>query len=215
MDTQSNLVYLAVSGKLGVGKDYVMEHLLLPSIMSGKKVSKMAFADHIKINVASQDRIPIRQMLVGQKSMALRKRLQFEGTENGRDKYYPDIWIDTLQKWAELRSIRDGLDIVLVTDCRFPNEVEFIESNGGLVIRVEAPDRNEIALQQESSDDPVKYDCIKNHRSETALDDYKFEYVFQNGVALENDSDDRFKKILEDWSMKTGHQEDVFHYCSN
>lgn len=169
---------IAVSGKLGSGKDYIAENLLLPLIST--TVSKMAFADHIKINVASQDpNVSLRQCLEGAKSTELRRKLQIAGTENGRGLYGPDIWVSTLENWIRLRRLRDKTpDVVLVTDCRFPNEAKWIEDNGGLLIRVHAPLRNEFALKRESNG--CTYTAIKEHISETALDEYPFKYTVSN-----------------------------------
>jgi hypothetical protein len=193
-------ILLAVSGKLGVGKDYVMEHLLLPRINSTTRVARMAFADHIKINVASQTGTSVDHMLSGHKSVELRKKLQIEGTENGRNKYGENIWIDTLRNWIRLRELRDGLDIVIITDCRFQNEVDYVESEGGLVIRVQAEDRNEIALRRESGGNEDLYQSIKNHSSETSLDAHQFRWVLSNEQGMCQRSQERmFEHILVDW----------------
>jgi hypothetical protein len=171
---------IAVSGKLGSGKDYIAEHFLLPMIKG--TVSKMAFADQIKINVASQEPdIDLIQCLQGNKNAELRRKLQIAGTEKGRDIYGPDIWVTTLENWIRLRQLRDGApDVVLVTDCRFLNEAKWIEDNNGLLIRVEAPSRNEFALRQESKGDQDTYNSIKDHPSETALDNFAFLYRINN-----------------------------------
>jgi hypothetical protein len=171
---------IAVSGKLGSGKDYIAENLLLPLIST--TVSKMAFADHIKINVASQEPdVSLRQCLEGDKSTELRRKLQIAGTEQGRDLYGSDIWVTTLENWIRLRRLRDRTpDVVLVTDCRFPNEAKWIEDNGGLLIRVHAPSRNEFALKRESNGCNNTYTAIKQHLSETALDEYPFKYTVDN-----------------------------------
>ena len=59
---------IAVSGKIGSGKDYIVTNML-SSIIDGI-VSKMAFADHIKINVCSQEPdIDLKQCLEGDKHM--------------------------------------------------------------------------------------------------------------------------------------------------
>jgi len=171
---------ISVSGTLGSGKDYVAENLLLPLISNS--VSKMAFADHIKINVASQDPdVSLRQCLEGDKSTELRRKLQIAGTEKGRDLYGPNIWVTTLENWIRLRRLRDRTpDVVLVTDCRFPNEAKWIEDNGGLLIRIHAPSRNVFALKRESGGCSDAYEAIKGHISETALDDYPFKYIVNN-----------------------------------
>jgi hypothetical protein len=172
---------IAVSGKLGSGKDHVIENYILPSLNDLCNLSKMAFADHIKINVASQQQIPLEQCLQGKKSAELRRALQIAGTEEGRDKFHDDIWITTLENWIKLRQIRgDKLDVILVTDCRFLNEAKWVEDKGGLLIRVNALDRNEEALLEESKGNREIYVSIKNHASETQLDDYIFEYAVDN-----------------------------------
>lgn len=187
---------IAVSGKLGSGKDYIAENFLLPLIHG--VVSKMAFADQIKINVASQNaNVDLINCLQGNKSMELRRLLQIAGTEQGRDRYHPDIWIDTLENWIKLRVLRDGTpDVVLVTDCRFPNEADWIERNSGLLIRVNANSRNEIALRRESNGNEESYNAIKNHPSETSLDDYQFTYNINNDPEMADTVKDQICEII-------------------
>lgn len=174
---------VAVSGKLGSGKDYIMEHYLLPILKAQglcNNATRMAFADHVKINVASRCDIDIEKCLSGNKSPELRRMLQIEGTEHGRDKYGENIWVNTMENWVKLRSIRDNIDVVLITDCRFPNEAKWIQSKGGLLIRVNAPKRNSLRLDYESGLDKVARNNIESHRSETALDDYNFTHIVDN-----------------------------------
>ncbi len=188
-------LYIAVSGKIGSGKDYIMENFLIPLLSRDIAVSKMAFADHIKINVASQDNIAIETVLQGSKKPEIRKKLQIQGTEEGRDKYGEDIWINTLENWIRLRTCRgDKLDIVLITDCRFPNEAAWIERNGGLLIRTSAPDRNSIALDKEAGSDLAVRAAIETHRSETALDDYHFTYTIDNRIG--SDAETQLKELV-------------------
>lgn len=188
---------IAVSGKLGSGKDYIAEHVLLP-LLHGT-VSKMAFADHIKVSVASQDKdVNLRQCLEGNKSASLRRKLQIAGTEKGRDLYGPNVWVTTLENWIRLRRIRDGTpDIVIVTDCRFPNEAEWIENNNGLLIRISSPARTEKALIQEANGSDSVYNSIKNHASETSLDEYPFKYVVNNDPEYTNSTKQQVKAILK------------------
>lgn len=173
---------IAVSGKIGVGKDYIIETMLIPMLQKlNLTVTRMAFADHLKVNVASQHGVQIEQCLSGSKPQHIRHLLQSEGTENGRDIYGDDIWVRTLENWIKLRSIRDeNLDVVLITDCRFPNEAAWVERRGGLLVRVHAPVRNQQRLQQESGGNMENYIKISSHRSEIALDNYKFRYTIHN-----------------------------------
>ena len=57
--------------------------------------------------------------------------LQYWGTEVLRLGFHSDIWIASLEN-----KIRKSLDHVVVTDCRFPNEVEALRHAGGRVFRV-------------------------------------------------------------------------------
>ena len=178
---------IAVSGTLGSGKDYIAENMLLPLLHKDLRVTKMAFADHIKVSVASEEQFHIHTVLYGSKDPAIRKKLQIRGTEEGRDKYGADIWITTLSNWIKLRQLRgDVIDVVLITDCRFQNEAQWIEDQGGLLIRVVAPDRHNHALDRESRGDPAVRESIASHISETALDSYKFTYVLDNTIGNVN-----------------------------
>jgi hypothetical protein len=73
----------------------------------------------------------------------------------GPDENY---WVDRLDRWYR-KSLPAGRGMV-VTDVRYPNEVEWIRDHGGEVWRV---DRDE-PLEAIGRD--------ANHRSETALDEY-------------------------------------------
>lgn len=197
--THSGLpVIIAVSGKIGSGKDYTTENFLMPELAKYgiTNVSRMAFADHIKINVASRNpKFTIEQCLVSQKCPELRRELQLEGTERGRDVYGPEIWVQTLENWIRLRAEREqNLDAVLVTDCRFPNEAAWVERNGGLLLRVVAPIRNAVGLDVASKGDAAVRESIATHRSETALDDYNFTYVVQNEPG--DDVESRINEIV-------------------
>lgn len=57
--------------------------------------------------------------------------LQHWGTDVLRNNFHDDIWIASLEN--KLRNTRDD---VVISDCRFPNEIRGIRENGGIVIRV-------------------------------------------------------------------------------
>lgn len=58
-----------------------------------------------------------------------RLALQLMGTEAGRDVFHKDIWVISLLNRAKDKN-------VVVTDVRFRNEIEYIQNNGGKIIRV-------------------------------------------------------------------------------
>ena len=57
--------------------------------------------------------------------------LQHWGTEVCRQGFHDDIWIASLEN-----KLRNTADDVVVSDCRFPNEITAIRRSGGRVIRV-------------------------------------------------------------------------------
>jgi hypothetical protein len=57
--------------------------------------------------------------------------LQHWGTEVLRRGFHEDIWVASLEN-----KLRSSTDNVVISDCRFPNEIQAIRSSGGTVIRV-------------------------------------------------------------------------------
>jgi hypothetical protein len=98
--------------------------------------------------------------------------LQRLGTDVGRKLLDDNIWVD-----ATLASLQDGVDYV-ITDARFTNEAQAIIDKGGLMVRVERDGTGP----------------VNDHPSETALDDWFFDYTIQNNGTIEelNDKVDRF-----------------------
>jgi hypothetical protein len=60
-----------------------------------------------------------------------REALQKVGTECGRDIFHKDFWVLNLE-----HRINKSKNYV-ITDVRFPNEIEWIQSQGGVVIEVQ------------------------------------------------------------------------------
>jgi len=57
--------------------------------------------------------------------------LQYWGTEVARKGFHNDIWIASLEN-----KLRQSRDSVVISDCRFPNEVESIKAAGGKIVWV-------------------------------------------------------------------------------
>lgn len=95
----------------------------------------------------------------------VRRLLQIFGTEVGRELLGQNIWVDTA-----MNLVKNSEDNWVFTDVRFSNEFEAIKSAGGNVWRVER--------------DSVK--PVNAHVSETALDDYLFDYTFYNNQTIKD-----------------------------
>ena len=145
------MIVIGLSGKLGTGKDYLTDTVIEPYLKKrGLIAGKKSFADHLKVSVAAENGLDIEQMY-GDKPPEIRRLLQKRGTEEGRDKYGPDIWIKSLEAWIKLCEMRQEADVILIGDCRFKNEAEWLSRNG-LLVRLNAPDRNLERLTKEAGD---------------------------------------------------------------
>ena len=111
--------------------------------------------------------------------MTAREFMQFFGTDIMR-KIHPNVWAN-----ACLNKItKEGSDLAVVADVRFPNEVEAINRAGGKVLRLERDVHND------------------NHDSETALDadNYNhanFWHVLDNKDMTIGDTIVEIKNLLE------------------
>jgi len=97
--------------------------------------------------------------------MTVREILQFVGTELFRSQMDPDVWVKSVYRkpWEEN-------DIVIVADCRFPNEAAFAKEHG-LLILIE----RDTGLASDG------------HASETALDVYKdYHHVIDNNGSFDD-----------------------------
>lgn len=137
---------IGICGFIGCGKDTVADYLI-----NEHGFARDSFAGNLK------DAVSVifgwdRDMLEGRSREAREQReqvdawwaeklnmptltprwvLQYWGTEVARKSFHTDIWIHSLERKLQNRS-----DIV-ITDCRFPNEVKSIKRNNGKIVWVQ------------------------------------------------------------------------------
>jgi hypothetical protein len=99
--------------------------------------------------------------------------LQRLGTEAMRDVMHKNVWINAL--YSDYKS---EISNWIITDTRFPNELEAVKNRGGITIRVNRGDGN-----------------TGDHPSETALDNAEFDYVVDNDGTLE-ELEQKVREIL-------------------
>jgi hypothetical protein len=180
------MVLIGLVGKLGSGKDFIADNVVIPLIK--ESYLKMAFADQIKINVMTKNNIQFNDVYVN-KTEQSRILLQHEGTEKGRDSINKNIWVDYLDNWIKIYKYK-GIKNFIVSDVRFKNELEFIRKNKGILIKVVAPLRNHMRLTEESEGDEEVYDKIKSHISECDLDDIsetEYDIIINNDIDVRQD----------------------------
>jgi hypothetical protein len=122
--------------------------------------------------------------------------LQYWGTEVCRRAFHDDIWIASLEN-----KLRNSKDDVVISDCRFPNEIKSIKAAGGIVVRVvrgPEPDWYNDAVDMNAGDRCITYMTAKVrmqklgiHASETAWVGTKFDLVLDNNATI----DDLFAQV--------------------
>ena len=123
--------------------------------------------------------------------------LQYWGTEVCRRAFHDDIWIASLEN-----KLRNSKDDIVISDCRFPNEIKSIKNAGGIVIRVvrgAEPDWYNDAADMNAGDRCMNYMMGKTrmqllgiHASETAWVGTKFDAVMDNNGTI----DDLYEQVL-------------------
>ena len=112
--------------------------------------------------------------------------LQLWGTEVCRRAFHDDIWIASLE--ARLRNSKDN---IVISDCRFPNEILAIKRAGGRVIWVQRglnPHWLSIAEQANRGDTKAQQWLREEgiHASETAWVGTAFDRVIDNNNTIEH-----------------------------
>ena len=160
---------IGLSGKKRAGKDSLAEHLI-----RNHGFIKVAFADPLRditydLNpwIVGVNRRKARLQTLYTKcggwegikaednwSGEVRRIMQVLGV-SVRDNVGPETWVNAAMERVR-EFVADNIPVVM-TDMRFPNEVEIVRSNGGLIVRIERD-----SLPAESLKD--------QHVSETLLD---------------------------------------------
>ena len=112
----------------------------------------------------------------------VRELLQEVGTDAMRNVIHPNIWVNGL--FADYNASSKWI----ISDTRFPNEIESIKKHNGLTIRI----------NRDSFLRTGKVFDTDNHESETALDDYQgFDYVIDNNGTIK-----ALKEVVKDILIK-------------
>ena len=112
--------------------------------------------------------------------------LQYWGTEVCRKAFHDDIWIASLEN-----KLRNSTDDIVISDCRFPNEIKSIKDAGGIVIRVvrgPEPDWYQVAEYANEGQEIFKQKLkeLGIHASETAWVGTKFDFVLDNNETIDD-----------------------------
>lgn len=123
-----------------------------------------------------------KQQMNPEWNMTYREFLQRLGTEAMRDGLHTNVWVNAL--FADYKPLTysdiGGWEYPnwIITDMRFPNEMDAVKKRKGITIRVVRPGTN-----------------VGTHPSETALDDADFDYEIINDGTIE-DLVEKVRQIL-------------------
>lgn len=201
---------LGVTGLIGSGKDTIADYLCT---FHGFK--RLSFAGSLKDAVAAIFGWD-REMLEGTTKSSREwreqidewwsERLQFTitprwilqqwGTEVCRDNFHKDIWVASVEN-----KLRQSQDNIVITDCRFKNEVEAIKNAGGITCRVERgmkPEWYDDAAALNKGPSQIGWALARNnlekfgiHASEYSSVGLDYDHVIDNNGSI----DDLHKKI--------------------
>jgi hypothetical protein len=129
---------------------------------------------------------------LGMPELTPRWVLQYWGTEVVRRSFHDDTWIASLEN-----RLRKTTDDVVISDCRFPNEIGAIKRAGGLVVRVHrGPDPDWYGFAEMINRGPEKniewswaktqLDKFNIHASETAWIGTAFDAVIDNNSTMDH-----------------------------
>ena len=181
---------IGLMGHQGVGKNFIAD-LLLKNLPI-KNTIIIAFADHFKVDCICKHNCDYNKIF-GEKDFETRRLLQKVGTEEGRNKFGKNIWINVVETWIKLLNER-GVERFIISDVRFVNEADWVKKINGILIKIDAPKRFKKRLEKETNNNKELIEKIKNHRSEIMIDRFK-EY----DILVKNDFDDNLEieKIIE------------------
>ena len=203
---------IGLYGKKGVGKDFVCECFGPALTQYGPRapsltVARAAFADPIKgflVDVLGLDQqkiygndhdkmspteytweqMPAFVMKTNQGKhgpMTIREIMQVFGTELNRNIWNRDIWVKALER----RARNSKVDYFVITDTRFPNEVEAVKKWGGQVWVVSGPQRGDQKAKNDSHEsenlklDKSWFDCTISNEYIGSVEDARAGIRFQ------------------------------------
>ena len=117
--------------------------------------------------------------------------LQRWGTEVCRNAFHDDIWVASVEN--KLRNTKDN---IVITDCRFSNEITAIKNAGGITCRVERgprPEWYEAAVNYNRGPDgnsmwaisKIKLDKANVHASEYSSVGLKYDHYIDNNGTID------------------------------
>ena len=205
---------IGVTGFIGSGKDTIADYLV-----THHGFKRVSFAASLKDAVAAvfgwdrellegttkssrEWREEVDEWWSNRLGMEITPRwvLQYWGTDVLRNHFHNDIWVASVEN-----KLRQAKDNIVITDCRFENEVNAIKNAGGITVRVqrgEKPEWYESAINYNKGPSNVgwsigktKLDKLKVHASEYSSVGLDYDHYIDNDGTID-DLHSRVKSII-------------------
>jgi hypothetical protein len=147
--------------------------------------------------------VPVFANVSFNESMSVRELLQKLGTEAIRDGLHPNAWVNALFADYKINrlSMSNSVEEIskqpypnwIITDMRFPNEMEAVEERKGITVKVVRGCSECGGIGYHKLSCSKQYE--KQHPSETAIDDAKFDYEIINDGSIK-DLIEKVRQIL-------------------
>lgn len=166
---EKNIKIIGLHGKAGCGKDFIASQCL-------NDYFKFALANHFKIDIVRKYLFTYEEVF-DTKPAHVRHRLQQIGTEENRDIFGQDTWVDAAETWLHSIYKANNINKFVIADIRFDNEAEWIKRKGGIVIRVDS-NRNRIGMDEQAL----------QHSSEAGIREDLIDHIIINDVGTDIES---------------------------
>jgi hypothetical protein len=197
---------IGICGFIGSGKDTVADYLV-----NFHEFRRESFANTLKdavANIFGWDRTMLegrtkaarewREQVdpwwaerLNMPNLTPRLMLQLWGTEVCRRGFHDDIWIASLEN-----KLRTSKDDIVISDCRFPNEIRSIRNAGGIIVWVKRgplPEWYDWAVSANAgetgnftwSTSKSRLENVGIHASETAWVGTKFDHELDNNGSID------------------------------
>ena len=171
-------------------------------MMDSKQCTKEEYEEEVKINWQTAYKTVYTPRLL----------LQHIGTELFRNQIIDGIWVNALMSEYKPKEELVGTTPEniqwgevypnwIITDTRFPNELQAVKDNGGLTIKIVRPKERELVLRNANTLIDTRKTLEPEHKSETALDNAEFDYVILNNGTIE-DLVNECRNIIKDYKLK-------------
>lgn len=138
----NDVTLIALTGRAGAGKDTAAAYMVdrygfaQASIAGALKEMCAAWAEYVGIDYAHFTERHLKEQPLPGFGFSPRRMMQTLGTEWGRQ-LDPWLWIAGLQRHLGLHEGGTAVhDRIVLTDCRFPNEADWVRGQGGRLVRV-------------------------------------------------------------------------------